>query len=82
VAELKQPARLIKIAHVITQAGYTEQAQSYQLMQQASGVAAQAQNVAATGETEAAAEYGTEANLFQESETAYHRDVEHRRGPW
>jgi hypothetical protein len=62
-------AQVIQQQGLITQAGFTEQAQSYNLMQQASGVAAQAQQVAATGETEAAAEYGTEANLFKESET-------------
>jgi hypothetical protein len=54
---------------LITQAGYTEQAAAYELQQQAAGVAAQAQNVAAAGETKAASEYQTEANLFGESET-------------
>jgi hypothetical protein len=42
---------------------------SYQTMQHAAGVAAQAQNVAAGGETQAAQEYQTEANLFGESQT-------------
>lgn len=60
---------VIQTQGLITQAGYQEQANSYNLMQQASGVAAEAQQVAAGGETEAAAEYGTEANLFKESET-------------
>jgi len=54
---------------LITEAGYTEQAASYNLMQQTSGVAAQAQTVAAGGEEKAATEYTTEANLYNESAT-------------
>jgi hypothetical protein len=54
---------------LITEAGYTEQANAYTLQQQASGVAAEAQNVAAGGETQAAQEYQTEANLYGESQT-------------
>jgi hypothetical protein len=54
---------------LITEAGYTEQASAYLLQQQAAGVAAEAQNVAASGETQAAPEYQTEANLFGESQT-------------
>jgi hypothetical protein len=54
---------------LITEAGYKEQAAAYTLQRQASGVAAGAQNVAAGGETQAAQEYQTEANLFGESQT-------------
>jgi hypothetical protein len=54
---------------LITTAGYNEQAESYELMQQAAGVTQQADVASAQGETEAASEYATEANLFQESAT-------------
>jgi hypothetical protein len=54
---------------LITEAGYTEQANAYTLQQQAAGVAAQAQQASAAGETEAAADYQKEADLFGESAT-------------
>ncbi len=54
---------------LITEAGYTEQANAYTLQQQAAGVAAQAQQASAAGETQAAADYQQEANLFGESAT-------------
>ena len=54
---------------LITEAGYTEQANAYTLQQQAAGVAAQAQQASAAGETQAAADYQQEANLFGQSAT-------------
>ena len=54
---------------LITEAGYTEQANAYTLQQQAAGVAAQAQQASAAGETQAAGDYQKEANLFGESAT-------------
>jgi hypothetical protein len=54
---------------LITEAGYTEQANAYSIQQQAAGVAAQAQQASAEGETEAAGDYQKEADLFGESAT-------------
>jgi hypothetical protein len=55
---------------LITHAGYEEQASSYRLQQQAAGVAAEAQNVALEGQTQAAAAYKKEADLFKEGQVA------------
>lgn len=62
-------AAVIQQQGLITEAGYQEQANAFQLQQQAAGVAAQAQQVAATGETQAAGEYQKEADLYGKSQT-------------
>lgn len=57
-------AAVIQQQGLIKQAGYEEQANAYTLQQKAAGVAAQAQNVAAAGETAAAGSYQKEADLY------------------
>jgi hypothetical protein len=60
---------IIKQQGLITEAGYTEQANAFTLQQQAANVAAEAQQASAAGETEAAGDYQKEADLFGESAT-------------
>jgi hypothetical protein len=62
-------AAVLQQQGLITEAGYEEQATSYNLMQQAANVTQQADIVSAQGEQQAAAEYQTEAGLIGESAT-------------
>jgi hypothetical protein len=62
-------AAVLQQQGLITEAGYTEQAASYNLMQSAANVTQQADIVSAQGEEQAASEYQTEAGLIGESAT-------------